>query len=137
MTRAFPAAILARRQRERADVIDRIAEMANYLASDRDDAAWPAQMDKPGSATRLATARDLVELLAEVERLRLAASHGAATLRCLADYAEPEEILGDPEGFGGPDDAVETLSMAYDNMRFAAERGLARVEAALAGSPDA
>jgi hypothetical protein len=60
--------------------------------------------------------------------LRIALGHAMAALRCLADYADPEEILDDPEGFGGPDDPVETLSMAYDNMKFAAARGVARVE---------
>jgi hypothetical protein len=65
------------------------------------------------------------------ETLRVALGHAMAALRCLADYADPEEILDDPEGFGGPDDAVETLSMAYDNMKFAAQRGVARVEEVL------
>lgn len=63
-----------------------------------------------------------------VATLKEALGHAMAALRCLADYAEPEELLDDPEGFGGTDDGVETLSMAYDNMRFAAERGVARVE---------
>lgn len=66
------------------------------------------------------------------ETLRVALGHAMAALRCLADYADPEEILDDPEGFGGPDDPVETLSMAYDNMKFAAQRGVSRVEECLA-----
>lgn len=66
------------------------------------------------------------------ETLRVALGHAMAALRSLADFAEPEEILDDPEGFGGPDDPVETLSMAYDNMKFAAQRGVARVEECLA-----
>ena len=66
------------------------------------------------------------------ETLREALGHAMAALRCLADYADPEEILDDPEGFGGPDDPVDTLSMAYDNMKFAAARGLGRVEECIA-----
>lgn len=64
--------------------------------------------------------------------LRVALGHAMAALRCLADYADPEEILDDPEGFGGPDDPVETLSMAYDNMKYSAQRGVARVEEIIA-----
>jgi hypothetical protein len=71
------------------------------------------------------------------ETLRVALGHAMAALRCLADFAEPEEILDDPEGFGGPDDPVETLSMAYDNMKFAAQRGVARVEECIAKASDA
>ncbi len=64
--------------------------------------------------------------------LREALGHAMAALRCIADYADPEEILDDPEGFGGPDDPVDTLSMAYDNMKFAAKRAVTRVEECIA-----
>jgi hypothetical protein len=66
------------------------------------------------------------------DTLREALGHAMAALRCLADYADPEEILDDPEDFGGPDDPVETLSMAYDNMKYAAQRAVARVEEVIA-----
>lgn len=66
------------------------------------------------------------------EALRIALGHAMAALRCLADFADPEEILEEPEDFGGTDDGAETLSMAYDNMKFAAQRGLARVEEVIA-----
>jgi hypothetical protein len=45
------------------EAVSRLRGMAVYLESDRDDAAWPAQLDKPGSATRLATARDIHAVL--------------------------------------------------------------------------
>jgi hypothetical protein len=47
----------------------RLRSMAVYLESNRDDAAWPPQLDIPGSATRLATARDLHAVLNALDAL--------------------------------------------------------------------
>jgi hypothetical protein len=51
------------------EAVARLRSMAFYLESDRDDAAWPAQLDRPGSATRLATARDLHAVLNALDAL--------------------------------------------------------------------
>ena len=66
------------------------------------------------------------------EAYRVACLHAMESLKALSLYADPEELLAEPEDFGGTDDGVETLSMAYDNMKFAAARGLARAEEVLA-----
>lgn len=50
------------------DAVQRVREMADYLSSDADDAAWPAQLDKPGSMTRNRTAHDLYSMLAIATR---------------------------------------------------------------------
>lgn len=46
------------------------------------------------------------------------------------EMTEPEEISEDPEEFGGTDDGLETLSMAYDNLKLMAERGRDATDAA-------
>jgi hypothetical protein len=55
----------------------------------------------------------------EVERLREA-------LRKIAAFGDPYEIAEDPEEWGGPDDALETVCMAYENIQGIARAALAK-----------
>lgn len=38
-------------------------------------------------------------------------------LTCIANFADPYEISEDLEEFGGTDDGLETVCMAYENMQ--------------------
>lgn len=52
-------------------------------------------------------------------------------LAMIADFGDPYEISDEPEEFGGTDDGLETVCMAYENMQQIARNGLAEIDAVL------
>jgi hypothetical protein len=64
--------------------------------------------------------------------LRAALERAAERFAAIVAFGDPNEISQEPEEFGGTDDGLETVCMAYENMQFIAERGALEIRAALA-----
>jgi hypothetical protein len=47
-----------------------------------------------------------------------------ARLKAITEFGDPYEINEDPEEYGGPDDGLETVCMAYENMQCIAAAAL-------------
>lgn len=58
------------------------------------------------------------------DELRERAARYEAALRQIAAYGDPYEIAEEPDEFGGTDDGLETVCMAYENMQSVARRAL-------------
>lgn len=69
--------------------------------------------------------------------LHLALQRAAERFKQIASFGDAYEISEEPEEFGGTDDGLETVCMAYENMQSIAERGLAEIAATLAKEQEA
>jgi hypothetical protein len=58
------------------------------------------------------------------DEIRIALDHAMRRLRLISDIADPDDILADPEEYGGTDDGPETLSMVCENMKSLAAMAL-------------
>lgn len=103
------------RLRADAPMLDSISDNARYIAGQL--GIEPINVsDRMGDISRQAA--DAIHTLRQRNaRLVEGLSNIATRLEALENYGDPYEIADDPEDFGGTDDGLETVCMAYENLQ--------------------
>ena len=100
-------------------------EVTSYIT---DDGMRLVNPDGPEAAA------EIERLTARVGELEKVLTLIQRRLETIAAFGDPSEIAKDPEKYGGTDDGLETVCMAYENMQSTAAAALAEARATL--NPD-